>query len=730
MRAYLTLMSSLFLTVLAVPMIIAQTPTPTPPIRRTVPVLSAPTPTPAPSASPAIRRPPAIVITKADPTASQPPTVPKPHPFTVIPKNLLPAYVISGTLKLTPVQVTVWDKMLSSSKLTQLATGLWPVKSDYKEDTNAPGGFPVDPTDYFHYRSVYSSPTNVRLMARVDGTGGVALDYVLQISNQSKTYNLVAPYIGWEKPAGLVSQEVFKKPPASLNPEDPLHSNYNTIHLAGPGSPTIKLGPSTNYVYFNKKFPFFTSLGKAGTYFYVRVVPVLANKTPLTPAAPPSNWVVFYIDISKSEQEDKIDTEIAAIAKEKATKLAAVAKAQEDEKINNIKAEADTFRKALSDAYEIRLLSYIPPKFYDDPNALNYFIAKTNVNIQSDETAGNLTYGMTYDVNAIKNMLNSNKTWQQETWDLASASLNQVSQGYQAAKNACVDTVASGINLAGLKCGNSCKDNLMTGLNATLAACGVPPSVPNIDQLYHNGLDYLSKTIADAALEQATGFAIGTLGAEAENTKELAEHARGPMADGISKMLDTIAHPAPFDTAVPETWGVPSPYFRHRPAMLYLEIRLKSEATPPANLTWQSFGVFFNDEFHNIPQIALPRTIGTPLRIPIALSPIDDPSSWLKSELFDDLNNRVGQPHYGGRPGVTITPFSHHNTKDGSSVAMVWPQIQINSGFVTAIPLPTFVGLDNPIQIHKTSKLEDALKNGQVVDGPPNYYGKIRLIWF
>jgi len=605
--------------------------------------------------------------------------------------------------------------MLTLAKPQQVATGLWLIKTDYKM---SPYAFP----DNGAYQYVYSSATNVRLMARVEGTGSAALDYVLQIANESTTLNLTAPYVGWDKPAGLVWQETHKRLPTRTVPEDPTQSTYDTVNMDGFGSPVVKLGPSAKYVYLNRALPFFTMLTKKGTIFYVRVVPVLANKTQLTVAAPPSNWLPFYITVSRTEQEDKEQVAIAA-------RLAAAAKAKEEEKLKALIEERKNMREALARSYEIRVLSYIPPKFSDDKDAPEYFLANRKVTITYDggDAVTQLGPGNTYYLVQIKNMLNSNKTWSQELWDLASATLNQASQGYQSAKNAAVDTMASGINTVGIECDDKCKGALMTGLNVALSTCGVPPTIPNIDQLYNKGLDYLTETVADMALEQMTGVPIGDLGVDAGTTRALAKQARGPIKDGLSKMLYSITHPTAFDPGVPETWGVPSPFFRRRPAMLYLEIRLKPGAKPPTNQAWQRLDITFDSEFATIPNISLPRTVEARVRIPIALAPLRDPKSWSVAGVMPDFNVNpdagVGQPYYGDRGTVNIGLVTQHRMASGSFGGMIWPSIQISPGYVDAIPLPDERSL-------LPNQIDTALKNGTRKLAPPNYYGKISLRWF
>lgn len=82
--------------------------------------------------------------------------------------------------------------------------------------------------------------------------------------------------------------------------------------------------------------------------------------------------------------------------------------------------------------------------------------------------------------------------WYESFWDFVKGAVNWISKAYESLKQAIVDVVGS------IVCGGdeTCKDVLMMGLNAGLAALGVPPSLPNFDQLMDQGLDYLAAEIA------------------------------------------------------------------------------------------------------------------------------------------------------------------------------------------------------------------------------------------
>lgn len=74
--------------------------------------------------------------------------------------------------------------------------------------------------------------------------------------------------------------------------------------------------------------------------------------------------------------------------------------------------------------------------------------------------------------------------------------VNSVAGSWESLKKFAVDAVASGIEEIGIPCGNGCRSVLSAGLEIGLAAAGIPPTIPNFDQLKQQGLDYVAAQIA------------------------------------------------------------------------------------------------------------------------------------------------------------------------------------------------------------------------------------------
>jgi hypothetical protein len=109
--------------------------------------------------------------------------------------------------------------------------------------------------------------------------------------------------------------------------------------------------------------------------------------------------------------------------------------------------------------------------------------------------------------------------------DALGDSVNWVSNAWDDVKAFAVDTVAD--RLPG--CNDKCRMALAAGLEAGLAAMGVPPSIPNFDQLSQAGKGYLVQTLAEQA-SQSTGVPVPPEAVEAvvdRMYEEAEKHANG-----------------------------------------------------------------------------------------------------------------------------------------------------------------------------------------------------------
>ncbi len=74
--------------------------------------------------------------------------------------------------------------------------------------------------------------------------------------------------------------------------------------------------------------------------------------------------------------------------------------------------------------------------------------------------------------------------------------INGISGVWASVKKFAVNAVADGLNQLGIPCDPTCKSVLTTGLEIGMVAAGLPPSLPNFDELKQQGLDYIASQVA------------------------------------------------------------------------------------------------------------------------------------------------------------------------------------------------------------------------------------------
>ena len=211
------------------------------------------------------------------------------------------------------------------------------------------------------------------------------------------------------------------------------------------------------------------------------------------------------------------------------------------------------------------------------------------------------------------------KKWYESLWEFSSGGVNWVSKAYEGVKKAAVKAVASAINaLPGNLCNPSCETGLMAGLNAGLVALGVPPSLPNMDELTNQGMNYLVQVAAtqagidcDAACQDAIRSGIKQM-------------ARQVQAQTVASYCDaTIAHNHGAEPICPPP-GVtvkPAPGSSSRPARITVRVTRKPGATtyscafprPPEDQLHRQ-ELSRHTQIHGSDQHLLHRHLGLPVR--------------------------------------------------------------------------------------------------------------------
>ena len=85
--------------------------------------------------------------------------------------------------------------------------------------------------------------------------------------------------------------------------------------------------------------------------------------------------------------------------------------------------------------------------------------------------------------------------WYESLWNAIKSGLSWVSEAYNVLKSSIVDVVGSAVCFGS----SDCETALSAGLDIGLAAMGIPPSIPNFDELMDQGFNYLASELAEQA---------------------------------------------------------------------------------------------------------------------------------------------------------------------------------------------------------------------------------------
>ena len=185
------------------------------------------------------------------------------------------------------------------------------------------------------------------------------------------------------------------------------------------------------------------------------------------------------------------------------------------------------------------------------------------------------------------------------------------SDAYNDIKKTAISTIVSGLKST-VGCGSECQFALSAAVDAGMAAMGVPPSIPNFDQLVaqleDQGVEYLAGAMVSAAASQGVPV-----------PQELAEEA-------VHEFIDQAKQKAASAGGSGGPLFVPDPDRIYRPAVLVVEFRnIGSAPTRHAALTITQNGrTHYADMVFHAPPLAK----GESIRVPLFLTPVDDPEAW------------------------------------------------------------------------------------------------------
>jgi hypothetical protein len=184
--------------------------------------------------------------------------------------------------------------------------------------------------------------------------------------------------------------------------------------------------------------------------------------------------------------------------------------------------------------------------------------------------------------------------------DALGSFVSWVANVYNTAKSSLLSAVI-GFLQSTVGCGGACQGLVTAALDAGLAAVGLPPSLPDYDQLLSMGADYLVCTIAaNAGIPE--------------------EAARA----GVDAMVEQARSSTQAGGGAP---AYPDPMRQYRPLALVLELKNGSgAATQPVNLVLkEKSGKLYAIDPVPVPSIPA----GGSLRVPVFPRPLVDPAAWM-----------------------------------------------------------------------------------------------------
>jgi hypothetical protein len=233
---------------------------------------------------------------------------------------------------------------------------------------------------------------------------------------------------------------------------------------------------------------------------------------------------------------------------------------------------------------DIRIRSYVPPRFTELGNNYPWDTDWWLANVVSDVSVGGpfkVWPGCRFNVTQAANVIENNKSILEKAGALLDAWFSQWSSGIDSAKGFVSQGVADAVCDA-VDDSQSCRSKLApvvkAGINVGLASLGVPPDLPDVQQLRQNGIRYLAAEAASSAIGDP----------DILNKLPLDENARAKAFDaGYGKALDIFSTelnkviPSPnFSSQKPSTWGHLEPAYAPHNAHLYVEVRVNPNAYP------------------------------------------------------------------------------------------------------------------------------------------------------
>ena len=223
----------------------------------------------------------------------------------------------------------------------------------------------------------------------------------------------------------------------------------------------------------------------------------------------------------------------------------------------------------------VKLLEYQPIQFQAEDAHLRYVVTR-DMPLLNYKAGHKLKFKPKKD----KDLLEKLGDALSDIVDFFEDAVNWVSQAYDDIKSAAVDFVADDI----LDCGDPCRVVLAAGLDYGLTAVGVPPDLPNFDELVEMGKGNLAEMIAAEASSAGVPM-----------TSELAHK----MMDEVIRQAEQIGKHGKNG----QQWLRPDPDFQYRPAYMKISVHNPPQAgLRDAGLSLYTWRVY-KTEYQPIPNL-------------------------------------------------------------------------------------------------------------------------------
>jgi hypothetical protein len=262
--------------------------------------------------------------------------------------------------------------------------------------------------------------------------------------------------------------------------------------------------------------------------------------------------------------------------------LAAICAAKPETCCPSGQTTSEGCRAVTASMLDIRLRSYVPPRFTVMGKMSPWGTDWEMDNIVADRDVSGpykVWRGCRFNVTEANNAIDDSKSVLQKASELAEAWLKQWHGGVESAKTFVSQNVANEFCKQvddSETCRKDVEPVVMWGINAGLISLGIPPEIPDIQQLREQGIRYLAAEAASSAIGDPKYLEKLPVGKEARDA--IYQKLYDTALDKLSKELNKAIPSPNFNSDNPVTWGHLDPAYAPHNAHAYIDVRIKPGA--------------------------------------------------------------------------------------------------------------------------------------------------------